>query len=95
MQETGPVHRYRTVEAYDDQRDGVGSLSHPGDPERTAEWYERIPEELKNFPQIKAVQLWSSTGDRHPVCDFRFDVNPVVIKGVKKFAASPLMNIEH
>lgn len=73
----------------------MGSVLYPGDPERTAEWYERIPEELKEFPQIKAVQLWSSTGDRHPVCDFRFDVNPVVIKGVKKFAASPLMNIEH
>ncbi len=60
----------------------AGSVTYPGDPELTAQWYAAIPDALQRYPQVKAVTLWNSGGGQGGVCDYRFQLNPVVAKGV-------------
>lgn len=69
----------------------LGSVIYPDDPTRTADWYAEVPAALKEYPQIKAIQIWNSTGQRHPTCDFRFDTDPKVVEGVRRLAHDPLM----
>lgn len=54
-----------------------GSVVYPGDPQKTANWYSKIPGVLAKYPQIKAVQFWNSSVG---ACDYRIDQDPRVRK---------------
>ncbi len=63
----------------------TGSALYAADPEVTADWYAKIPNVLERYPQIKAVQLWSSYTD---MCDYRITNNAKVLQAVKEAGLS-------
>ena len=67
----------------------VGSAQYADDPQRSADWYAQIPATLQKYPQIKAVALWASI-DR--TCDYRFQDNAVIARGVASASSQPLVN---
>ncbi len=62
----------------------TGSAQYPDNPQKTAQWYADIPGALKKYPNVKAVGLWASGGGGPNGCDYRFQRNPVITKGVEK-----------
>ena len=67
----------------------TGSVKYINDPQLTADWYASIAPTLRRFPQVKAVAFWDSVTE---TCDYDFDNDPDVIKGVRKAVLDPALD---
>jgi len=71
----------------------MGTVHIPGDPQATREWYADIPQTLRKYDRIRAVQLWD--GITAPTCDFRVLHNEAATRGYLKAADHAYVSVPH
>jgi hypothetical protein len=62
----------------------TGSVPHPSEEVRTADWFAQIPASLQSLPRIRAVTFWDSVIG---ACDFRLRGSAVVGTALRRAAA--------
>lgn len=69
---------------------GMGTILYPSKPSLSAKWYKAVPGVLKQYPKIKAVQLWDDTLGKN--CDFRITTKSSITKAFAQAGKAPLVN---
>lgn len=70
---------------------GMGSVYYADSPETTADWYRAIPDTLRDYPQIRAVQQWNDTGPES-TCVFNVTADSIIMQGFTEAGKDPYVN---
>ncbi|GAA3742377.1 hypothetical protein GCM10022402_22580 [Salinactinospora qingdaonensis] len=65
----------------------MGTVPIPRDPQAARRWYTEIPEVLREYERVRAVQLWD--GKTAPTCDFRVLEHPYIRDGYVEAGRAP------
>ena len=63
----------------------LGVSEDPSNPDRKADWYRQAAQQVKSFPDIKAVVYYNAA----PQCANWVDSSPQSLAGFQDFAKSP------